>query len=66
MAGNNSIIAVIPINGVGIVAIKPSKQRHSAIDKSAFQVYKQAHILVSRGVCTNTGYCPKMSKDANG
>jgi hypothetical protein len=37
-----------------------------AIDKTGLQVYKQADILVSRGVCTNTGYCPKMSKDANG
>jgi hypothetical protein len=66
VAGNDFINARIPTNRVGIVAIMPSKQRYSAIDKSAFQVYKQAHILVSRGVCTNTGYCPKMSKDANG
>ena len=66
MAGNNFINVLILINRAGIVAIMPSKQRHSAIDKAAFQVYKQAHILVSRGVCTNTGYCPKMSKDANG
>jgi hypothetical protein len=37
-----------------------------AIDKTGLPVYKHDHILVSRGVCTNTGYCPKMSKDANG
>ena len=37
-----------------------------AIDKTGLPVYKHHHILVSRGVCTNTGYCPKMSKDANG
>jgi hypothetical protein len=53
-------------NFQGFDTNKQSRQRHSAIDKKQFQVYKQADILVSRGVCTNTGYCPKMSKDANG
>ena len=47
-------------------ALKQIKTVAFGIDKNSFQVYKQAHILVSRGVCTNTGYCPKMSKDANG
>ena len=43
-----------------------NKLQAFAIDKTGLPVYKLHYILVSRGVCTNTGYCPKMSKDANG
>jgi len=45
---------------------KTIKLQAFAIDKTGLPFYKHHHILVSRGVCTNTGYCPKMSKDANG
>ena len=66
LSRNDFVNALILFIRAGIVAIMPSRPWISAIDKAEFLDYKQAHILVSRGVCTNTGYCPKMSKDANG